>query len=100
MHSPALAPLDAFGGFVEEVRDSCNLLRAERALRKAQPQGEFKILHRANDLRRRATAMAGVDRRDAGKNLLGHRTVAFELSLAFQRDRVEFARPVGRLDAD
>jgi hypothetical protein len=32
-------------------------------LRKAQPQGEFKILHRANDLRRRAAAMAAEHRR-------------------------------------
>ncbi|PNE11838.1 MAG: hypothetical protein CR217_06530 [Beijerinckiaceae bacterium] len=60
---PALAPLHAFGGFIEEVRDFYNLLGSERALRKAQQQGEFKNLHRANDLRRQAAAIAGVDRR-------------------------------------
>src|ERR1700730_2628012 len=95
-----LAPLHAFGGFVEEVRDSCNLLRAERALRKAQPQGEVEIFHRANDLRCRTAAVARVDRCNAGKNLLDQPAVAFQNRLAFRCDRIELARPVGRLDAN
>src|SRR5579875_1302758 len=44
--------------------------------------------------------MAGADFRDAAKNRLNEPALAFQHGFAFRRDRIELARPLGRIDAN